>query len=97
MYRDSHARARATHSRAADVLEAVVRHVAEAYPVTAREREVLGCVLAGKDNREIATALGCGPKTVETHVSSLLRKLGVATRLQLATASWLAWATAADR
>ncbi|WP_170315490.1 ATP-binding protein [Nakamurella deserti] len=44
--------------------------------VTRREREVLDLVVARLANREIAEALFLSERTVESHVSSLLRKLG---------------------
>jgi DNA-binding NarL/FixJ family response regulator len=51
--------------------------------VSPREREVLEAVAERRSNAEIAAALGVSERTVESHVSSLLRKLGVATRRQL--------------
>ena len=45
-------------------------------PLTPREREVLGHLVAGRTYAEIATALFISEKTVSTHVSNLLRKTG---------------------
>jgi DNA-binding NarL/FixJ family response regulator len=45
--------------------------------LTPREREVLGLVAEGKTNAGIARQLWVTEKTVETHVSSILGKLGV--------------------
>jgi len=45
-----------------------------------REREVALLVARGSTNREIAVALGMANRTVDTHVSNLLRKLGLASR-----------------
>jgi DNA-binding CsgD family transcriptional regulator len=52
--------------------------------LTARELEILALVTAGERNGEIATRLFLSEKTVEHHVSSILRKLGVRSRAQAA-------------
>ena len=43
-----------------------------------------GLVARGLANREIARALVMSPRTVDAHVSHALRKLGLASRAQLA-------------
>ncbi|HZD99371.1 MAG TPA: response regulator transcription factor [Micromonosporaceae bacterium] len=55
-----------------------------ASPLTAREREVLAEIARGRSNREIARVLTLSEKTVKTHVSNVLMKLGVADRTQAA-------------
>ncbi len=52
--------------------------------LTERETEVLKLVAQGRANKEIAAELGIGEKTVKTHVSNLLGKLGVQSRTQAA-------------
>ena len=48
--------------------------------LTARELEVLGLVAQGLHNGEIADRLYLSQRTVDTHVSAILRKLDVRTR-----------------
>ena len=52
--------------------------------LTAREREVLGCLAEGMSNKQIARALGISVRTVTVHVSNLLRKTGAASRTEAA-------------
>jgi DNA-binding NarL/FixJ family response regulator len=51
--------------------------------LTAREREVLRLIARGYAYKEIATELSISPKTVETHVSAVLRKLQLSNRHEL--------------
>ena len=52
--------------------------------LTSRELEVLRLVGAGKANKEIAAELVISERTARTHVSNLLRKIGVSSRTQAA-------------
>ena len=52
--------------------------------LTERELEVLGWIASGLNNREIAEKMVISEKTVKTHVSNLLGKLGVEDRTQAA-------------
>ena len=66
-------------------------HVAgdeELNELTPREREVLQLIARGYMYKEIATRLHISAKTVESHVSSVLRKLQLSTRHELTR-----WAT----
>ncbi len=54
--------------------------------LTPSERRVAGMAADGMANREIAQALFVTPRTVEMHLSNAFRKLGIASRTQLAGA-----------
>ena len=58
-------------------------------PISAAEARVLQELRQGSSNRSIAAALVLSPRTVESHVSSLLAKTGCRSRTQL-----LLWALA---
>jgi DNA-binding NarL/FixJ family response regulator len=76
------------------VARAVVRRVREQstsadepedlHALSARETEILRLVAQGRDNTEIAQELYLSPSTVKNHVSSILEKLGVESRVQAA-------------
>jgi DNA-binding CsgD family transcriptional regulator len=55
-----------------------------AFGLTAREREVLLLVAAGRSNSQIAQTLFISPKTASVHVSNILAKLGLSSRVQAA-------------
>ena len=52
--------------------------------LTARERDVIGCLAAGMANKQIARSLGISVRTVTVHVSNVLRKTGTASRTDAA-------------
>ena len=52
--------------------------------LTQREQEVLNLIVEGKSNLEIAQELSLAERTVEFHVSNLLQKLGVRSRVEAA-------------
>ena len=58
--------------------------------LTERELEVARLVVDRKTNRQIAEALFLSPKTVETHIRNIFRKLAVASRVDIALAVELA-------
>ena len=53
--------------------------------LTEREREVAMLIAQGKSNRQIAEAMVVGVRTVETYVTRILSKLGLDSRVQIAT------------
>lgn len=53
------------------------------YGITAREREIIALIGAGKTNREIADALSISLATVKDHNHNIFRKAGVRNRVEL--------------
>jgi pimeloyl-ACP methyl ester carboxylesterase/DNA-binding CsgD family transcriptional regulator len=70
-------------SPAVPVLKPVSR-IAVVRPLTGREREVVGLIVAGSTNAEIGQALGVSVRTVDAHVEHVRAKLGLRTRTQIA-------------
>jgi two-component system nitrate/nitrite response regulator NarL len=65
--------------------QAPAEEEAERLPaLSPRELEILELIVEGLDNAEIARRLFLSPSTVKNHVSSLLAKLGVESRVQAA-------------
>jgi DNA-binding NarL/FixJ family response regulator len=57
--------------------------------ISRREREVVALIARGLTSRQIAAELTIADRTVDTHVSNILTKLGLTSRVQIA-----AWAVA---
>ena len=55
------------------------------FDLTDREMEILGCLVKGDSNRQIARALFISDRTIAVHVSRILDKLGVRNRTEAAT------------
>lgn len=53
--------------------------------LTQREREVLGLMIEGLNNTQIAARLTVSPSTIKSHVSNILSKLDVASRTEAVT------------
>jgi DNA-binding NarL/FixJ family response regulator len=68
--------------------QARVAAATRAYRLTRRQSEVLLHLSSGQANKEIARALGCAEVTVESHMTQLLRKVGVDSRGQLISRFW---------
>ena len=56
-------------------------------PLTNREREIIALISEGLSNKEIADRLHIATYTVKSHVHSILQKLGLDTRLQVAAST----------
>ncbi len=54
------------------------------YGLTPRELEVVGCIVEGCSNRDIARQFTISEETVKRHLSNIFDKTGVSTRLELA-------------
>ena len=67
-----------------DLGDAADRAGGDDLDLTARERDVLRLVAAGRTNREIGAELFISPKTASVHVSRILRKLNVRGRVEAA-------------
>jgi DNA-binding NarL/FixJ family response regulator len=71
---------------AADALLARVDSAARAAnPLSPRESEVASLIALAMSNRQIAEQLVLSERTVETHVRSILAKLGYSSRTEIAT------------
>ena len=78
------------HPRAAERLQTTTKRPAKLAidALSGREHEVLALVAEGLPNHAIATRLAIGEKTVKTHVSNVLAKLGCVDRTQAAVFAW---------
>ena len=70
--------------RVADAIETA----RASWGLRAREIQVLAKVAQGRSNRVIAADLGLAERTVELHITGLLRKAGAESRAQLIIALW---------
>lgn len=62
----------------------LVQEITAPAALSERELAILDLLVLGKTNKEIATALEIGEKTVKTHMSSIMPKLNVQSRTQAA-------------
>lgn len=80
---------RAIHPRALDIIlqaadNSALAPATLAVPLTERELEVLGGLVAGLPNKRIARELGISDSTVKTHLSHIMRKLDARNRTEAA-------------
>ncbi|MFQ6791273.1 LuxR C-terminal-related transcriptional regulator [Thomasclavelia sp.] len=50
--------------------------------LTPREKEIFDLLVKNKSTKEIAKTLGISEKTVRNHISNVIQKLGVDSRIQ---------------
>jgi DNA-binding NarL/FixJ family response regulator len=70
------------------IIRPAVPSTATATPLSKRELEVARLVAGGLSNKEIGSRLFLSERTVETHVSKILNRLGINSRVEIA--SWVA-------
>ena len=70
--------------QAAAVRQTPPQRTAGRYGLTGREMAVLRLLAAGRSNAQIGAELYISPSTASVHVTSILRKLGVSSRVQAA-------------
>jgi DNA-binding NarL/FixJ family response regulator len=73
---------RAVRAELGDLIRRARRGANLAARLTRRERETLGLIADGLSTRQMANRLGVSERTVEAHVRTLYRKLGVRSRVQ---------------
>jgi two-component system response regulator DevR len=66
------------------ITEPVANQVRRAEALSAQEQRVVGLVVEGRTNKEIAAALGLSDKTVKNYLSNAFAKLGISRRAQAA-------------
>ncbi len=73
-----------TPQLSSEVLQILARHGSTAGgSLTARQREVVSLIAAGRTMKEVAAALGLSPRTVETHKYQIMGTLGLKTTAEL--------------
>lgn len=55
----------------------------QTHELSAREQEVVRCIISGMSDKEIAASLEISPRTVANHNRAIYRKIGTATRFEL--------------
>jgi NarL family two-component system response regulator LiaR len=84
--RAAHAgRATLSPEAAQSLVESTNQPPAPGLNLTDRERDVLGLMIEGLENSQIATRLAVSPYTIKSHVSNILSKLSVGSRTEAVT------------
>ena len=81
----------------ADELPATPGRQRPAGLLTGRERQIAALVGEGMSNRDIAQQLGISKRTVDAHLEHIFGKLGITSRVQLATTEFSPAATSPER
>ncbi len=80
-----HPRNSVDHRRFLASLEGQGRPSKAETALSPRERQVLGLLVGGLQNKEIAAALRCSARTIDRHVQNIFQKLGVENRTEAAS------------
>ena len=65
-----------------------LRSAIERWHLTAREAEVIAMLAEGESNKEIANRLDCATRTIEVHVSAILKKAKADSRARVVALFW---------
>ncbi len=67
-----------------ELMQKAAKPERKTFGLTPREMEVVGCIVEGCSNRDVAKQFSISEETVKRHLSNIFDKTGVSTRLELA-------------